>query len=102
MSVTEENGKEPIAFDAKACADVFHSLQKKWHETDGGRLLEEQHARFNLWASNLGVFLTSNASLDYRLREAPTLIDTFRQLLKLLLQVLKHCEQLLAQSRPNC
>lgn len=30
-----------------------------------------QLARFNLWASNIGVFAKTHASLDYRLRTAP-------------------------------
>lgn len=31
-----------------------------------------QLARFNLWASNIGVFAGRHASLDYRLRTSPT------------------------------
>lgn len=37
--------------------------------------VEDQLARFRIWAGNIGAFHhpPSNASLDYRLREAPTI-----------------------------
>ncbi len=36
------------------------------------KLLSTQLSRFNLWASNIGVFAARHASLDYRLRTAPS------------------------------
>ncbi|PYH88057.1 hypothetical protein BO71DRAFT_150607 [Aspergillus ellipticus CBS 707.79] len=35
------------------------------------RLAEAQLARFNLWATNIGVFANSKASVDFRLRDSP-------------------------------
>jgi hypothetical protein len=36
------------------------------------RIVDAQFVRFNLWASNIGVFAARHASLDYRLRTALT------------------------------
>jgi hypothetical protein len=36
------------------------------------RIAGAQLGRFNLWTSNIGVFSSCQASLDYRLRTAPT------------------------------
>lgn len=36
------------------------------------KLALTQLSRFNLWASNIGVFAARHASLDYRLRTAPS------------------------------
>jgi hypothetical protein len=46
-------------------------------------------SRFSLWASNIGVFLPDNASLDYRLRTAPAAKVAFEASLETL------CEHLL-------
>jgi hypothetical protein len=35
------------------------------------RIAGDQLSRFNLWASNIGVFSSPQACLDYRLRTAP-------------------------------
>ncbi|KAG4438024.1 hypothetical protein IFR05_006483 [Cadophora sp. M221] len=40
------------------------------------KLAAAQLARFNLWASNIGVFANRHASLDYRLRTAPVVKAT--------------------------
>jgi hypothetical protein len=93
MSLLEGDGaNEPIAAIARTCDDAFTRLQGRCLEDILNTALEEQHARFRLWASNLGVFIPSNGSLDHRLRAATTLADTFRQLLRLLWQVLNLCE----------
>jgi len=41
-------------------------------EEDARDFAAAQLARFNLWASNMGVFGSRHASLDYRLRTALT------------------------------
>jgi hypothetical protein len=46
------------------CRDIPDEAPKK--------LALTQLARFNLWSSNIGVFAARHASLDYRLRTAPT------------------------------
>lgn len=71
-----------IASQARVCEKLFDKLRENWKSNVEGCLLEEQRARFNLWASNLGVFQTSKVSLDFRLREAPILADAILQLLE--------------------
>ena len=39
--------------------------------------LSNEFARFNLWASNIGVFAEVQLSLDFRVREEPELKDSF-------------------------
>ncbi|RYP17189.1 hypothetical protein DL767_010064 [Monosporascus sp. MG133] len=46
------------------CADI--------REEEVQRIAQIQLERFNLWASNIGVFAHGHASLDHRLRAAPT------------------------------
>ena len=36
------------------------------------RMADWQNDRFNIWASNIGVFASKHSSLDYRLRTAPS------------------------------
>jgi hypothetical protein len=46
--------------------------------------LEDQSARFRVWAGNLGAFqrLPASASLDYRLRESPKIAMQIHELLQ--------------------
>jgi len=48
------------------------------------RFASAQLARFNLWASNIGVFAETHASLDYRLRAAPKMQLAIQGKLKIL------------------
>lgn len=45
--------------------------------------------RFELWAVNLGIFVSGHGSLDYRLRDASSIRDTLRRFLLSLLESLK-------------
>ncbi|PYI27721.1 hypothetical protein BP00DRAFT_450050 [Aspergillus indologenus CBS 114.80] len=47
-------------------------------------LAEAQLARFNLWATNIGVFAKYKASLDYRLRDSPDIQRIITNLLEVL------------------
>lgn len=74
-----------IAARAKAAADAFRLLvdidpndQQEPVSTD----VDEQLARFNIWASNIGVFAHGHASLDYRLRDSPEAKTLMIQLLE--------------------
>src|SRR2546430_13603845 len=51
-----------IASQARVCEKLFDKLREDWRSNVEERLLEEQRARFNLWASNLGVFRTDRKS----------------------------------------
>ncbi|CAF3570952.1 unnamed protein product [Fusarium graminearum] len=57
--------------------------------------VEDQLARFSLWAANLNVFSASKASLDNRLREAPDVKDAIVALLETLNYRIKSCTRLI-------
>ncbi|EKJ75876.1 hypothetical protein FPSE_04056 [Fusarium pseudograminearum CS3096] len=57
--------------------------------------VEDQLARFSLWAANLNVFSATKASLDNRLREAPDVKDAIVALLETLDYRIKSCTRLL-------
>lgn len=44
--------------------------------------LEDQLARFRIWANNIGVFASGHASVDYRLRDSPEAKSLMIQLLE--------------------
>jgi hypothetical protein len=50
--------------------------EASWHE-----LIADEADRFELWATNLGLFAPGHASLDYRVREAETISDALRRYL---------------------
>jgi hypothetical protein len=58
-----------ISGRAWACAIRFNAVVS--HTSDTASTFEDQLARFNIWAANLGVFAEAHASLDYRLRNSP-------------------------------
>lgn len=43
--------------------------------------LKEELARFQLWSGNIALLQEGHAALDYRLRQAPMVEETFRSLL---------------------
>lgn len=72
-SDTETLARSTIAASAEACHNLFIRCSDLLHGyNDGGTRwarLRDLTGRFNIWASNLGVFATLHASLDYRLRD---------------------------------
>ena len=44
---------------------------QEFQDEEPKRMAGVQFSRFNLWTSNIGVFSSQHASLDYRLRTAP-------------------------------
>ena len=55
--------------------------------------------RFELWAVNLGLFVTGHGSLDYRVREADRLAQTIRRFLQELMDSLVEGEIILVRTR---
>ncbi|KAI9926349.1 hypothetical protein MW887_004113 [Aspergillus wentii] len=51
-------------------------------------LMDDQLARFTLWASNMDVFGPPHVSLDYRLRYSPTVVEIIHQLLDVICNAL--------------
>ena len=51
-------------------------------------IMDDQLARFSLWASNMDVYGPPNISLDYRLRFSPTAAEIIHQLLDIIYDTL--------------
>ena len=47
--------------------DKFSEYRPQW--------TEDQLARFNIWSTSLGVFENGHASIDYRLRDHPDVLN---------------------------
>jgi hypothetical protein len=56
--------------------NVFSKCQPQWSE--------DQLARFKIWIANLGVFENGHASIDYRLRDHPDVLNLITQQLDVL------------------
>lgn len=61
---------------AESCRDEFIALldsdplQQQADKADLAEAVEEEQARFRVWAAHIGTFATHHSSLDYRLRES--------------------------------
>jgi hypothetical protein len=67
-----------IASATRDCIVLFDKMS----EENGWA--QDQLTRFNIWANNIGVFASGHASLDYRLRDAPDILDIMMQQVGLL------------------
>ena len=56
--------------------DIFSEHQPRW--------TEDQIARFKIWSASLGVFENGHASIDYRLRDHPEVLNLDTQQLDVL------------------
>lgn len=65
---------------ADTCVELFARYLRD-RRTTSKDLAEEQRARFNIWAANMGVFADVRASLDYRLRDSPDIQNMIVELL---------------------
>jgi hypothetical protein len=77
---------QPIAAFANSCLAAFQELLCN-HATAETEKIEQQLARFNFWAANIGVFAPSRASLDTRLSSRGGI--KYRPLILQLLNVLE-------------
>jgi hypothetical protein len=77
---------QPIAASANSCLAAFQELLCN-HATAEIEKIEQQLARFNFWAANIGVFAPSRASLDTRLSSRGGI--KYRPLILQLLNVLE-------------
>ncbi|KAF4625405.1 hypothetical protein G7Y89_g12761 [Cudoniella acicularis] len=80
-------GSPKISNAAAACAGTFHALltSDALPSYDSG-WTEDQMARFNIWASNLGVFAQGHTSADHRLQGFDDVRSLMFQFLKALLE----------------
>lgn len=71
-----------IATKAKECERLFQErLEKLPALSPPAQDIENSLFRFNLWTSNNFVFAAQRASMDWRLRNAPTLHSVMLELL---------------------
>ncbi|KAK8932993.1 hypothetical protein VCV18_001536 [Metarhizium anisopliae] len=77
-----------IAEHATQCNSLFHKYMVAPEIVPDPTLMDDQLARFTLWASNMDVYGPLNVSLDYRLRFSPIIVDIIHQLLDLICDTL--------------
>ncbi|KAM3451581.1 hypothetical protein MY3296_005246 [Beauveria thailandica] len=77
-----------IAQHVLRCKKEFETHRHFTEVTYDPTIMEDQMARFTLWASNMDVFGPPNVSLDDRLRYNPTAVDIIHRLLDVLLNTL--------------
>ncbi|OKL59121.1 hypothetical protein UA08_05963 [Talaromyces atroroseus] len=70
-----------IAEHALQCSRLFKKYMAVPEIAPDPTLMDDQLARFTLWASNMDVFGPLNVSLDYRLRYSSTVVEIIHQLL---------------------
>ena len=95
----QDDLKSTIAEHAKQCHSLFHEYLVMPEIVPDPTIIDDQLARFTLWASNMDVFGPLNVSLDYRLRFSPTAADIIHQLLDIICDTLLSCEYSLYQIR---
>ena len=83
-----------IAEHATQCQSLFHKYMVMPEIVPDPTIMDDQLARFSLWASNMDVYGPLNVSLDYRLRFSPTAADITHQLLDMICDTLLSCEYL--------
>ena len=80
----QEDLSPTIAEHALQCMHVFRKVLGVPGIVQDPTIMDDQIARFTLWASNMDVFGPPNVSLDYRLRYSPTVVEIIHQLLDVL------------------
>ena len=80
-----------IAEHATQCQSLFHKYMAIPEIVPDPTIMDDQLARFSLWASNMDVYGPLNVSLDYRLRFSPTAADIIHQLLDIICDTLLSC-----------
>lgn len=81
-----------IAEHATQCQALFHKYMGMPEIVPDPTIVDDQLARFSLWASNMDVYGPLNVSLDYRLRFSPTAADIIHQLLDIICDTLLSCQ----------
>lgn len=90
-----------IAEHATNCSSLFHKYMAIPDIVPDPTIMDDQLARFTLWASNMDVYGALNVSLDYRLRFSPLIVDIMHQLLDVICDALEACEYLPHQEVPG-
>lgn len=93
----QDDLSQTIAEHATQCQSLFHKYMAMPEIVPDPTIMDDQLARFSLWASNMDVYGPLNVSLDYRLRFSPTAADIIHQLLDIICDTLLSCELLSAK-----
>lgn len=88
-----------IAEHATQCNSLFHKYMAVPEIVPDPTVMDDQLARFTLWASNMDVYGSLNVSLDYRLRFSPTIVEIIHQLLDVICDTLTSCKYMSHQIR---
>ncbi len=83
-----------IAEHATQCNALFNKYIVLPEVVPDPTVMDDQLARFTLWASNMDVYGPLNVSLDYRLRFSPTVVEIIHQLLDVICDTLASCKYL--------
>ncbi|KAM6534561.1 hypothetical protein FALCPG4_004191 [Fusarium falciforme] len=86
-----------VAGSARSCSESFQNCLNKAAQIHHRELslVEDQHARFAIWAANIRVFSAGRDSLDHRLREAADVQDAVIGLLQALDYRIQNCLNIL-------
>ncbi|KAH6608121.1 hypothetical protein Trco_004434 [Trichoderma cornu-damae] len=77
-----------IAEHAAQCNSLFRKYMILPEVVPDPTVMDDQLARFTLWASNMDVYGPLNVSLDYRLRFSPIVVEIIHQLLDVICDTL--------------
>jgi hypothetical protein len=88
----QDDLRPTIAEHAAQCRSLFHKYLVMPGILEDPTIMDDQLARFTLWAINMDVWGPLNVSLDYRLRFSPTAADIIHQLLDIICDTLLSCE----------
>lgn len=81
-----------IAEHATQCNSLFQRKMAIADIVPDPTIMDDQLARFTLWANNMDVYGPLNVSLDYRLRYSPTVVQILHQLLDVICETLDSCK----------
>lgn len=99
--VLQEGLCPTIAEHVTQCNSLF---QRKMAITDivsDPTIMDDQFARFRLWANDMDVYGALNVSLDYRLRYSPTAVEILHELLDLIWATLDSLQPVNEQRPPS-
>ena len=86
MELTDLCKQELLATTGRRIYNKFLNLEERLETFKTAKPFQEQltneFQRFSLWAANLGLYHTGHSSLDYRFRDAPSVADFAKRLLK--------------------
>ena len=86
MESTDLFTQELLATTGRRIYNKFLNLEERLEASRNVQLSQEQFInefqRFSLWATNLGLYHAGHSSLDYRFRDAPSVADFAKRLLK--------------------